>query len=88
MNPSDIKASQVVTPPLNAKAITPANTDLDYVTRAIYVGTTGNLAVRVVGEQGDEDVVFPAVPSGATIILVCKQIRTTGTTASNIVAMW
>lgn len=79
-----------ITPYAHAKAITPTDTDFtnDQFTRAIYVGVTGNLAVRMAGDQGDADVIFTAVPAGEVLRLRVKQIRSTGTTATNIVALW
>ena len=86
----DIAAAQVTNPAINAKLITPADTDLadGLYTRGIYVGVTGDLAVRMVGDLGDEDVVFTAVPAGSIIPIVVRQIRLTGTTATNIVILF
>ena len=76
-------------PAANANAITPADLDLTIAyTRGVYVGTTGDLAVRMAGEEGDEDVIFKNVPSGALLPIRVKQIRSTGTTATDIVAVW
>ena len=77
-------------PAANAEAITPADTDLtnDQFTRAIYVGGTGNLAVRMAGAEGDTDVVFVAVPAGTLLPIRVKQIRSTSTTATSIVSLF
>jgi len=86
---SDLPAAQIETPPINAKAITPADSDLDNFTRAIYIGGTGDLVVRVPGDLGDTgDITFSALPVGKTLTIVAKQIRSTGTTATNIVALF
>ncbi len=74
--------------PANAETITPADTDLANFTKAIYVGGTGDLAVMMADDQGDSIVVFKAVPVGTTLNIRCKQIRTTDTTASLIVALF
>jgi len=85
---TDFSASGVTTPAAHAEAITPADTDLDNFTRSIYVGGAGNLAVRMAGDEGDTDVVFSSVPAGSVLPIRVKQIRTTSTTATNIVAIW
>ena len=55
------------------------------VTKALYVGTGGDVAVTTVGGQV---VVLSNVPSGALIPISVTQVRSTSTTASNIVGMW
>lgn len=66
-----------------AEAVTPSDSeDLTYVTRALWVGTEGNLSV--------------VLPNGATIAMAnvtvgwhpirVARVRSTGTTASDIVA--
>ena len=67
-------------------AITPSNSvDLTYLTRALYVGTGGDVAV--VG-MNDAVVTFKNVPTGATLAVRAKRINVTNTTASNIVGLW
>lgn len=75
---------------LHATDITPADSDLasDHFTRAIYVGGTGNLAVRMAGSEGDIDVVFKAIPAGTILPIRVRQIRSTLTTATLIIALW
>ena len=54
----------------------------------LYVGGTGNLSVRMAGGNNrDSDVLFNAVAVGYHPIQVC-QVRVTGTTATDIVALW
>jgi hypothetical protein len=65
----------------DAQAITPSNTTvLDL--NGFYVGTTGAVSVIT---AGGTTVTFPSVPAGAVIPLRVQTIRSTGTTASNIV---
>lgn len=65
----------------DALAITPSNTTvLDL--NGFYVGTTGNVSVVT---AGGTTVTFTAVPAGAVIPLRVQTIRSTSTTASNIV---
>lgn len=73
-------------PATRAFAVTPDDgNDLSFVTRALYVGTTGNVAVVT---AGDDTVTFSSVPAGAVLPVRAKRIRSTGTTAGNIVGMW
>lgn len=58
--------------------------DLDYVTRAIYVGGAGDLGVITL--SGDE-VLFVDVPAG-TIIPIRATAITDATDATYLVAMW
>lgn len=70
----------------NAALVTPNNdTDLTAMTRAVFVGTGGNLAVVMAGGQ---TVVLPTIPSGAFLPICVSRIRSTSTTATNIVAFW
>lgn len=68
-----------------ALAITPADSDLANVTRQIYVGGAGDLAVTMLGGGV---VIFPDVLAGTILRIRVSQIRSTDTTATNIVAMW
>ena len=67
---------------------TPSDTDgsgdLTYVCRALYVGTGGTvIAIRKDGVE----VPFVNVPDGETLPIRAKRVKSTGTTASNIVAL-
>lgn len=70
----------------NAALVTPNDsTDLTAMTRAVYVGTGGNLAVVMAGGQ---TVTLPSIPNGALLPICVSRIRATSTTASGIVAFW
>ena len=51
----------------------------------LYVGTAGNLKVTTVA--GD-DVTFIGVNTGAFFPVQVKKVFATGTTASNVIALW
>ncbi|MEY2875998.1 MAG: hypothetical protein RLZZ373_3369 [Pseudomonadota bacterium] len=71
-------------PPTHALAITPADADLVQITRGLYIGTAGDLAVRM----GDgTDVTFANVPAGTIMPVRVKRVRA-ATTADDIVALW
>jgi hypothetical protein len=67
-----------------AVALTPNDVTVFPITRAIYVGVTGNLAVRMADEM---TVTFTNVPVGIFPIQV-NQILATGTTASGLLALY
>jgi len=91
-NPAKLQSTQNQFSALHASAITPADADLatDEYPRGIYVGTTGNVAVRMAGDGqiGDQDVTFIGVPAGTLLPISVSRVLATGTTASNIVALY
>ena len=73
-------------PATNAVVVSPSDsTDLTYVTRAVYVGTTGNLKVTM-SDSGT--VLFTGVVAGSTLPIRVSRIWNTTTTASTIIALW
>lgn len=75
------------TPPDNAFAVTPNNTgELPFVTRALYVGGAGDVAV-VLRKDG-APVTFVAVPAGSMLPLRVRQVLVTGTTATALVGIY
>lgn len=67
-------------------AVAPSDSaDLAFVSRAIYVGGDGNIAA--VSPEG-QTVTFVGVPAGTILPIRCARINSTGTTATNLVAMW
>ena len=59
--------------------------DQPHSCRAVYVGTTGDLKVTM--SQGGT-VVFHGVVAGSMLPIQCNQVHATGTTATNIVALF
>lgn len=67
-----------------AIAVTPSDATILQTTRALYIGTTGNVAVTMT----DGNVVtFNAVPVGMLQVQVTK-VMATNTTASTILALY
>ena len=65
--------------------VTPSDsTVLPEDVRCLYVGTGGNVAVV---DALDNDVTFFSVPSGMLLPVQVVKVKSTGTTASNIIAM-
>jgi hypothetical protein len=74
-------------PASNLAAIVPNDTTpLPWVTRFIYVGVTGDIVL--VANGNGVTVTLKAVPAGAIIPVRAKLVKATGTTATNLVALW
>jgi hypothetical protein len=83
----DQKANTKNQPAAYAATVTPSDsTDLAFVTKWLWVGTTGNVSVLMAGD--DAVVTFNSVPAGTKLEIQCYRVRSTGTSASNIVACY
>ena len=51
----------------------------------LYIGVTGDVKVKT---ASGNDVVFTGVPAGSFMPVQVTQVFATGTTATNIVALW
>lgn len=79
-------SDSLISPARMAFAITPVdNEDLSLFTKAIYVGTGGDVVLRAVGS--DADVTLANVQTGSIIDVRCRAVRASGTTASSIVGL-
>jgi hypothetical protein len=80
-------ARSLTSPPEDAVTITPSDAAgaMSHVTRAIYVGAAGDIALLM---QSGATVVLRGVPSGSFLPLRVRQVLATGTTADGIVGFW
>lgn len=70
-----------------AVAVVPSDAvDLAVPSRALYVGGAGD--VTAIMTRGGNTVVFKAVPVGTTLPVSVSRVMVTGTTATNIVALY
>jgi hypothetical protein len=70
----------------NAITITPHATNaISPIPDYIYVGGTGDITCRLMGDSAD--VVFKAVPVGALLPIRAQYIRVTGTTATLMIGL-
>lgn len=75
-------------PANEARAVTPHNTnDLPDGCRALYVGGAGDISLITAFGDGTA-VVFVGVPAGTILPVRCRRVRATGTTATNLVALF
>ena len=74
-------------PARSAIAVTTHNTNplADGATRALYVGVSGDIACRLMGDE--TDVLVKAAPVGVLALRV-THVRTTNTTATNMLALY
>lgn len=72
----------------NGVAITPHDTNASITgsPNAIYVGGAGGITCRLSGDSAD--VAFAAVPVGTILPIEPTLVRSTGTTATNLVALY
>ena len=79
-------ARSLTAPPEHGAAIVPDDAaGLGHVTRAIYVGGGGHLALRLLG---GEAITLMNVPAGTLIPLRAAQVFAAGTTATALVGLW
>lgn len=79
-------------PACDGAEVTPNDgTDLAISSRALYVGGAGDLKVTMkgggFGETGST-ITLQDVPAGTLLPLAVDRVFSTGTTATNIVALW
>lgn len=80
-------APALATPSTNGEAVTPNDSaDLSYVSRGLWVGGAGNLAVILKGMQ--TPVTLVGVAAGSLLPLRVSRVMSTNTTATNIVSLW
>jgi hypothetical protein len=71
----------------DAAAVTPSDTlDLTTVTRWLYIGGAGNLAVVMFGTG--TNLTLTGLLAGTLLPMRVSRVKATGTTATNILALW
>lgn len=79
-------------PAYNAVPVTPSDTtDLTYMTRGLYIGVAGDVTVNMLNGTSATNigtVTFTAVPAGTILPIACWRVKSSGTTATNITALW
>ncbi len=76
----------VVAPASDCFAISPNDTDdLPKATKALFVGTGGDVVLRPV--SGTTDVTFRNLPDGSILDVRVRAVRASGTSAANLVGL-
>lgn len=83
ITPEEFSSSGAMNPAAFATEITPADTDLDEYTRALYVGGAGNVTVLT---AGGDTVTFVGVVGSTILPIRCRQVKA-ATTATNIIGL-
>ena len=79
-------APTLTSPAMDAADVTPNDaTPLQTVSRALYVGGGGDIAVEMLSGA---TIVFRNVPGGAILPMRARRVLATGTNATELVAMW
>lgn len=77
----------VSAPATAALLVTPHDiNELNTIPKALYVGVGGDIVMRGKADSGDQT--WKNVPSGAILPFRARYIRATGTTATNILAIF
>ena len=80
--------TNVSDPADHAYSITPdSTTDLPFSTRAVYVGSTGNLVVSMVTDTANTFITFASIPAGSILPIRVKRISE-ASTAGNLIGMY
>lgn len=86
---ADAQILQQMTPASRGAAVTPSNTaNLTATSRGIYVGVSGDVVVTLQGMIDGTSLTFTGLAAGVVHPLKVKRVWTTGTTATNIVAVY
>lgn len=86
LDPFASTTDSLIAPARRAYSITPTNgVDLESATKAIYIGTGGDITLRAVGSE--TDVVLRNIPNGTVLAIRVAAVRLAGTTASDIVGL-
>jgi hypothetical protein len=82
---SYLSASSMSYPAEHAEAVTPSDaTDLLIVSRALFVGSGGNIAVTMASGAA---VTFTGVISGSILPIRVSRVKSTATTATSIISI-
>jgi hypothetical protein len=78
--------TSLTAPARDGLQVTPDDvTDLPVLPRAIYVGSGGDLSVRMAGGQS---IAFQNIPAGSFLPIRAQRVNLTGTTATGLLAIW
>lgn len=75
----------IIAPAVDGRAVTPSNSTVITLTRGLYIGDGGDVAVTW---QNGGSSVFVDVPTGTILPIQVKQVLSTGTNAQSIVALY
>ncbi|WEK43658.1 MAG: hypothetical protein P0Y64_02150 [Candidatus Sphingomonas colombiensis] len=88
VDPFPLNSTDTISSPArSAAAVSPHDTNaLTDIPKALYVGTGGTIVMR--GVAGLADQTWKNVPNGALLPFRAQYVRATGTTATDILALY
>lgn len=79
-------SDSLIAPAREAFPISPDDgADINRATKAVYVGSSGDIVLRAIGS--DADVTFRNVVAGSVLAIRLRAVRATGTTASDLIGL-
>lgn len=79
-------ARSLTSPPEHAAEVAPSDVaTLPHVTRALYVGGGGDVALRM---QGGAAVTLRGLQAGSLLPIRVDMVKSTGTTATGLIGFW
>ena len=85
-DPFSATSDSLIAPARTAFPLAPSDgDDLPYATKAVYIGTGGDLVIRAIGS--DQDVTLRNVATGTVLAIRIKAVRLNGTTAADLVGL-
>ena len=85
-DPFENAADSLIAPAKMAYPIVPDdNADLSTATKAIYVGTEGDITLRAIDDE--TDVTFRNLAAGTILAVRTRAVRSSGTTATDLVGL-
>ena len=80
-----MQASSILT---KAVPVEPSDKEsFKFASECLYIGSGGDVALRMFGDKNGKPVVFKNVPDGTMLKLMVIQVLKTGTTAKDILAL-
>lgn len=73
---------------VRAEAVTPDDSEFIGPAMGLYVGVSGDVTVVFAFDASNTPVTFVDVPTGMFMPIAVKQVHATGTSASDIVALY
>lgn len=86
IDPFSSASDSLIAPARDAFVITPSDiSELPDATKALYVGTGGDIVLRLIG--ADTDVTLRNVVTGSVLALRLTAVRANGTTAADLIGL-
>lgn len=85
---SAYRTANATAPAHEAFVVSTSDSTLLPCTRSLYIGGAGNVAVYMAGGENPSSVIFYSVAAGTILPIQVTKVLSTGTTATNILALY